>query len=211
MAATDTTNNTTRTHGNGDDPAHTATIDGEAAEHADREWMNDRGQLIETFISSRTFMAQEDAMRLVIDKPAGWQTPVGTIAGFATGCERREVQAAPGQQQYPASVWIRGQFQAVVGATGEVKSAPNLILPRAAGDMIEAAFAAGATGVMLDIEMTLQKARAGRYPYQWGVRVFGSRQSEADRAVAAVRQRQEARQQQRRLAAPATDPTVKTA
>ena len=176
-------------------------IDPAEAEAADRAFLADRGQLIETFLSPRTFMSADEALALVVGKPRGWSAGVGTIAGYATSCERREVKPQPGQPAYPASLWIKGQFQAVVASTGEVKSSANLILPRAASDMIEQAFGTGATGLMLDLEVTVQATGRG-IPYSWGVRAYGTRQSEADRVVQAIRARQEARAAQA-LPAPA--------
>jgi hypothetical protein len=159
------------------------------------------GQLIETFISPRDFASLEWCHANVSSQPAGYHVVVGRIAGYATNGEEREsgLRLKPGEKAPPPSFWARGQFEAVALATGEVKTAPWLILPRSAGELLKQAFAGGTNHVLLDLEIGLQ-ATGKAIPYRWTVRAYGGASGEAQRIVAGIRARQEARAKAPRLA-----------
>jgi hypothetical protein len=161
--------------------------------------MTDDGLRIETFISPRTFVTQEWCLKNVASKDRGFHVAIGTIAGYATASERREsaMPVKPGDKPFPASVWIKGEFEATVHETGEVKSARWLILPRAAGELVEQAFESGAERAYLDLELGVQ-ATGRSIPYAYTVTAFGSRDSEARRIVRAIRAKQTARALARR-------------
>lgn len=167
------------------------------------------GRRIETFISPRSFVTQEWCLQHVAAQPRGYHVPIGRIAGVATTCERVESRAPvkPGDKPMPASVWIRGEFECAVLDTGEIKTASVLILPRAAGDLIEQAFALGGERILLDLELGVE-ATGRTIPYTYTVTAYGSRESESQRMVRAIRARQDARQRQRQLAAPKPTPTT---
>ena len=154
----------------------------------------DEGLRIETFISPRTFVTQEWCLQNVASKPRGTHVAIGRIAGYAVASERRDsaMPVKPGDKPMPASVWIKGEFEAVVIETGELKSARWLILPRAAGELVEQAFQDGAQRAYLDLELGVQ-ATGRSIPYAYTVTAFGQRDSEARRMVRAIRARQEQR------------------
>lgn len=152
------------------------------------------GTRIETFISPRTFVSQEWCLQNIASKPRGHHVTIGRIAGYAVASERRDsaMPVKPGDKPMPASVWIKGEFEAVVLTTGELKSARWLILPRAAGELVEQAFQDGAERAFLDLELGVE-ATGRSIPYAYTVTTYGGRDNEARRMVKAIRARQEAR------------------
>ena len=152
------------------------------------------GTLIDTFISARDFATMEWCMANVAAQPAGYHVTVGRVAGYATNGEEREsgLKVRAGEKAPPPSFWVKGQFEATVLATGEVKTAPWLILPRSAGELLKGAFQQGAERVLLDLEIGCQ-ATGKAIPYRWTVRAYGAASGEAQRIVAMIRARQEAR------------------
>jgi hypothetical protein len=158
--------------------------------------IDDRGQLIETFLSPRDFASLEQCQALIAGKPAGYHVVVGRIAGYATGADLREsgLKVKAGEKAPPPSFWAKGQFESVALATGEIKTAPWLILPRSAAELVGQAFISGAERILLDLEIGLQSTGKA-IPYRWTVRAYGTASGEAQRLVAAIRSRQEARAQ----------------
>jgi len=152
------------------------------------------GQLIETFISPRDFAEIEWLHQNVSSQPAGYHVTLGRIAGYATNGEEREsgLRLKPGEKAPPPSFWVKGQFEGTNLASGEVKTAPWLILPRSAGELLKGAFQSGAERVLLDLEIGAQ-ATGKAIPYRWTVRAFGTASGEAQKVVAMIRARQEAR------------------
>jgi len=153
-----------------------------------------QGQLIDTFLSPRDFAPLDWLLQNVASKPAGYHVTLGRIAGYATNGEEREsgLRLKPGEKAPPPSFWVKGAFESTALATGEVKTAPWLILPRSAGELLKGAFEAGAERVLLDLEIGAQ-ATGKTIPYRWTVRAYGTASGEAQKVVAMIRQRQEAR------------------
>jgi hypothetical protein len=213
-------NDTTKTTNGAAEDTETKTeraIDAPEMENlaADPGMTDDQGLRIETFISPRTFVTQEWCLKNVASQDRGYHVAIGTIAGYATASERRDsaMPVKPGDKPMPPSVWIKGEFEATVHETGEVKSARWLILPRAAGDLIEQAFESGAERAYLDLELGVQ-ATGRSIPYAYTVTAYGSRDSEGRRVVRAIRakqaQRALARQESLRLAGPGAAPAAPT-
>lgn len=187
-------NDTTNPSGADREQSETTTIAPDQVEGMDYQ-PDDVGTRIETFISPRTFIDKDAILPLIAGKPRGFGVQLGRIAGYATSCERRENTAGlKGQdgKPVPPSVWIKGEFEATILATGELRSARFLILPRAAGELIEEAFSAGAQRAFMDIELGLE-ATGRTIPYAYTVTAYGGRDSESRRAVRAIRARQEQR------------------
>ena len=168
-----------------------------------------QGQLIETFISPRDFATLDWCMANVAGQPAGYHVTVGRIAGYATDGEEREsgLKVRAGEKAPPPSYWVKGQFEATNLATGEIKTAPWLILPRSAGELLKQAFQAGAERALLDLEIGCQ-ATGKAIPYRWTVRAYGTASGEAQRIVAMIRQRQLARANAREPARIANQPAL---
>jgi hypothetical protein len=181
-------------HGHPADDQFTAgTVEPEDMERPDAR-VDDRGQLIETFLSPRDFATLEQCQALIAGKPAGYHVVVGRIAGYATGVDLREsgLKVKAGEKVPPPMFWAKGQFESVALATGEIKTAPWLILPRSAAELVGQAFVSGAERILLDLEIGLQSTGKA-IPYRWTVRAYGTASGEAQRLVAAIRSRQEAR------------------
>lgn len=160
------------------------------------------GRRIDALISPRSFVAMEQAQQLIAGKPRGWNMPIGRIIGFATRGERRDSKAPvkPGEAPLPPSFFIQGTFECTSLLDGTIRTAPWLILPRAAGDMLEAGFQGGADRVLLDIELGLE-ATGRAIPYTYTVTAYGTRETPDQKALSLLRERQ-ARRAQARLAAP---------
>jgi hypothetical protein len=175
----------------------------EAGAEGDLPLMDETGRRLQTFLSCSDFADQQGAMQRILGQPRGYTVPVGRIAGYASKVERRpsSLKPKPGQDKAPDSIWIGGEFESTSSETGEVRAGPWLILPSAAGQLIEAAFQAGADRALLDLEISIG-ATGRTIPYEWVVRAYGTRQTEAQRVVDAIRARQDARARQKALAAP---------
>jgi hypothetical protein len=174
--------------------SETRTINPDEVMDADTAPIDMQGQIIETFLSPRDFGALDWLLQNVASQPAGFHVVLGRIAGYAVTGEEREsgLKVKAGEKAPPPSFWVRGQFEGVALATGEVKTAPWLILPRSAGELLKGAFQAGAERVLLDLEIGAQ-ATGRSIPYRWTVRAFGTTSGEAQKVVAMIRARQEAR------------------
>jgi hypothetical protein len=167
--------------------------------------VDNKGQLIETFLSGRDFATEQWALQHVAPQEPGYHITVGRIAGVATGGEWRESTYQPrsGEKLKP-SYAAKGQFESTVLATGEIKTAPWCYLPRNAAELLAQAFDKGAEQVLLDLEIGLQ-ATGKRPPYRWTVRTYNTRKTEMQRHLELIRARQEARAQAR-IAAPTEAP-----
>jgi hypothetical protein len=153
---------------------------------------DDRGKLIEAIITpGRTFATQQWCIANVASQPAGFHVDVGRIAGIVHSVERK-----PGKGDYPPYVEARGHFQATSLLSGEINTAPVLILPKASGNLLESAFQGDrpAQRVILDLAIGV-RATGKSIPYTWTVRTFDRDLSEEQRVVAAIAARAEARAQ----------------
>lgn len=160
------------------------------------------GRRIDALISPRSFVSMEEAQAMVAGKPRGWNMPIGRIIGYAKRGERRDSKAPvkPGADPLPPSYFINGTFECTSLMDGTIRTAPWLILPRAAGDMMETAFnSGGAERVLLDIELGIE-ATGRAIPYTYTVTAYGTRETADQKALSALRARQEARQAQRQQA-----------
>lgn len=184
----------TNQSGGQEDQFESRTFETEEMRGADTAPMDVQGQLIETFISPRDFASIEWIHQHVTPQPAGYHVTVGRIAGYAVNGEERESSIAvkAGEKKPPPSFWVKGQFESTALGTGEVKTAPWLILPRSAGELLKGAFQSGAERVLLDLEIGLQTTGKA-LPYRWTVRAYGTASGEAQRIVAMIKSRQEAR------------------
>lgn len=155
------------------------------------------GQRVRRVITTKDFIPNRDPewIRLnVSSQPKGTYTRLGLIAGFITGCHRQRNEY---QGKTLESVWLEGMFEGTVLTTGEVIQAPTLILPLAYGELVESAFRqafnAGHERMQaeLDVELGLETITRGAVSYEWVVTSFVT--GEAQRALRAVRKRQQAR------------------
>lgn len=177
-----------------DDQSETREIPVEEIDAAGAAPIDMVGQLIETFISPRDFASIEWLHQNVSSQPAGYHVTLGRIAGYATNGEEREssINVKAGEKKPPPSFWVHGQFESQSLATGEVKTAPWCILPRSAGELLKGAFQAGAERVLLDLEVGAQ-ATGKALPYRWTVRAYGTASNEANKVLAMIKARQQAR------------------
>lgn len=158
---------------------------------------DERGTRIENFLSMRTFVEQEEALRIGL-QPKGSHVTIGLLAGYVTGFERREsnLPLKVGEKAPPPSIWLKGEFRATVLKTGEIKEARWCILPRAAGELVEEALTeGGVTRALLDLEIGVQ-ATGRTIPYAYTVVAYG-RSHDAKKALDAIEARQEARRRAR--------------
>jgi hypothetical protein len=167
-----------------------------------------RGERVERIITTRDFLPPDDpqfAARLGVE-PRGTRVLLGSLRGVVNSTERR---TANWQGKLLESVWLNGEFEAVLAGTGEIKSAPTAILPKAFGMTIEASIAAllaemypqGALtptngglpqGVQLTIDCDIGLEATGRsIPYEWIVVYY--REGKAQKAMRDVRARSDAR------------------
>jgi hypothetical protein len=95
-------------------------------------------------------------------------------------------------------MWLRGTFEAIVYATGEVHSASWWIVPKVMGEAIEDALRAGDRAV-LDIEFGAEASGRTVPAYYYTVRTFVANAAQA--AVSTIRMRQQKRMQAKGIAA----------
>lgn len=159
---------------------------------------DDRGQRIERIITTKDFLPGGDpqfAARLGIE-PRGTRVILGSLRGVVNATERK-VTLWQGKEL--ESVWLNGEFEAIMAGTGEVKGAPTAILPKAFGLTIEAAIAGMGQSdpenhdraeITIDCDIGLE-ATGRPIPYEWIVIYY--REGKAQKAMREVRARSEAR------------------
>ena len=126
-----------------------------------------KGRIGRTVITTKDFTAGVDAFEIISGHPKGSLVTLGTLAGKIYAVEKKENEW---QGKKLESYWLVGQFEAFIGATGEIFTAPQAILPKAYGMEIANAFRdLGVTTAALGVTIGLQIT--GRtIPYQWIVR-----------------------------------------
>lgn len=125
-------------------------------------------------------------------KPVGTIVEVADIAGWVVSTERRVVEW---QGKRLESVWLKGLIQMTALHTGEIFEAAAVILPKAAGEAIDAIFQMAGDQqprIRVELDMTLGLEKTGKaIPYEW-VPISHAR-GRAQRVVSEMRQKQMAR------------------
>jgi hypothetical protein len=174
-------------------------LDGEVTRLDPREAQaieaDDRGQRVGRIITTKDYLPRGDVQftaRLGME-PVGTQVILGSLVGVVNSTERKITQW---QGKELESVWLNGEFEAIMAGTGEVKAAPTAILPKAFGLTIETALAGlkrnGADDAELTIDCDVGLESTGRpIPYEWIVIYY--REGKAQKALRDARGRREAR------------------
>ena len=156
------------------------------------------GRELGRVFTTRDMMPGRDklwAMQNVATQPPGTKVFVGTLAGEVFGFERKTNDWNGKKLE---SIWLKGRFEAVIAATGEIKKTSWAILPMAVGEEVENAFVHGeAKSLTLDVEIFL-RSTGQTIPYEWGVVSYI--EDAANEVVRRVRKDQ----QKRALGRPAT-------
>jgi hypothetical protein len=156
------------------------------------------GRELGRVFTTRDMMPGRDklwAMQNVATQPPGTKVFVGTLAGEVFGFERKTNDWNGKKLE---SIWLKGRFEAVIAATGEIKKTSWAILPMAVGEEVENAFVHGeAKSLTLDVEIFL-RSTGQTIPYEWGVVSYI--EDAANEVVRRVRKDQ----QRRALGRPAT-------
>lgn len=157
------------------------------------------GMRLENYVSPRTFVDVKDIVPLLAAVPVGQPVGIGHIAGFVTSYERREssLPVKPGEKVPPASIWLRGVFDATSYQTGEITRATWAILPRVMGELIAEAMDNNEGEAVLDIELGVA-ATGKTIPYRYTVTTYRATRQQA--ALAAIRTRHMRRVKERRAA-----------
>ena len=162
------------------------------------------GRELGRVFTTRDMMPGRDklwAMQNVATQPPGTKVFVGTLAGEVFGFERKTNDWNGKKLE---SIWLKGRFEAVIAATGEIKKTSWAILPMAVGEEVENAFVHGeAKSLTLDVEIFL-RSTGQTIPYEWGVVSYI--EDQANEVVRRIRKDQQkralARPQSHKLIAP---------
>jgi hypothetical protein len=162
-----------------------------AALNAGAGFDDDQGQRVGRIITTKDYLDGRDANSIIAGDRPGTRIILGRLRGVVNSTERKKTVYKDKELE---SVWLNGEFEAVLIETGEVKAAPTAILPKAFGITIENALA-GLTPeekAELTIECDIGLEATGRpIPYEWVVIYY--REGRAQKAMREVRARQEAR------------------
>lgn len=169
------------------------------AEEPDVTAPDDFGQRIRRVITTRDFLPGGDIewpRRNVAPAERGTRFILGTLRGSVISTERKRTMYQRGTEAAKEleSVWLNGDFEAVLRGTGEVISAPTAILPKAFGYIIESALAgldpADKAELKIDCDIGLEST-ARTIPYEWVVIYY--REGKAQKAMREIRARSDAR------------------
>ena len=97
---------------------------------------DDRGQRVGRIITTKDYANGRDPNAIIAGSPPGTRILLGSLRGVVEATER---STHTYKDKPLESVWLNGEFEAVVAETGEVKAAPTAILPKAFGITIETA------------------------------------------------------------------------
>jgi hypothetical protein len=153
---------------------------------------DDRGQRVGRIITTKDWANGRDPNMIIAGSPPGTRILLGSLRGVVDSTER----SIHNYKDKPLeSVWLNGEFEAVVAETGEVKAAPTAILPKAFGITIETAIAGlkrdgGDAQLTIDCDIGLE-ATGRPIPYEWIVIYY--REGKAQKAMRDVTARQNAR------------------
>jgi hypothetical protein len=157
---------------------------------------DDYGQRVGRIITPKDLLEGRQPFDVISGMGKGERLILGHLRGVVNSTERK---TTAWQGKDLESVWLNGEFEMVIGSTGEVKAAPTAILPKAFGITVETALAAmhaedgsSPTRGQLQIDCSIGLETTGRpIPYEWVVIYY--REGRAQKAMREVRARQEAR------------------
>jgi hypothetical protein len=158
---------------------------------------DDKGQRVGRIITTKDWANGRDPNAIIAGSPPGTRILLGSLRGVVDTTER---STHTYKDKPLESVWLNGEFEAVVAETGEVKAAPTAILPKAFGITIETAIAGlkreaslgGGSDGQLTIDCDIGLEATGRpIPYEWIVIYY--REGKAQKAMRDVTARQNAR------------------
>ena len=153
---------------------------------------DDKGQRVGRIITTKDWANGRDPNTIVVGNPPGTRFLLGSLRGVVNSTERNTHTYKDKELE---SVWLNGEFEAVVAETGEVKAAPTAILPKAFGITIETALAGlkrdgGEAELTIDCDIGLE-ATGRPIAYEWIVIYY--REGKAQKAMRDVTARQNAR------------------
>jgi hypothetical protein len=152
----------------------------------------DRGQRVGRIITTKDWANGRDPNTIVVGNPPGTRFLLGSLRGVVNSTERNTHTYKDKELE---SVWLNGEFEAIVAETGEIKSAPTAILPKAFGITIETQIAnlkreGGDAELTIDCDIGLE-ATGRPIAYEWIVIYY--REGKAQKAMRDVTARQNAR------------------
>lgn len=173
------------------------------------ETYDDRGQRVRRVITTKDFLPGGDTdfpRRVVGPSERGTRFLLGTLRGTINATERKQMEW---QGKKLESVWLNGDFEAILANTGEVISAPTAILPKAFGYIIESALAGLDPGEQAELKIDCDiglEATGKTIAYEWVVIYY--REGKAQKAMREVRARSDARlaRQKKQLLLPPSTP-----
>lgn len=165
-----------------------------ATQPGDEAPPDDEGRRVRLVITTKDFLPGGDTdwpRQHIAPAPRGTRAILGNLAGQVLRTERR---TTPYKDKVLESVWLHGNFEAMLRGTGEIISAPAAILPRAFGTMIENALADCEPGEKMDLRIDCDiglEATGRSIPYEWIVIYY--HEGKAQKAMREIRSRRDAR------------------
>jgi hypothetical protein len=127
-----------------------------------------QGRLLRTVITTKDFLAGNDAFEYINGLEKGSVFNLGTLAGEIYSVDKKSSEYKGAEL---TSYWLNGVFQAVVAETGEVFQAGQAILPKSYGVQVYNAFKdLGVSNVTLGATIGLRLSGRTGIPYEWVVR-----------------------------------------
>lgn len=154
---------------------------------------DDKGQRVGRILTMKDWANGRDPNAIIAGSPPGTRILLGSLRGVVNATER---STHTYKDKPLESVWLNGEFEAVIAETGEVKSAPTVIPPKAFGITVETAIAGlkrePADDAQLTIDCDIGLEATGRtIQYEWIVIYY--REGKAQKAMRDVTARQNAR------------------
>jgi hypothetical protein len=131
---------------------------------------NERGARLRQAITTTDYLPkdrEDEILSALMQRPIGSTQLLGFLAGWITGVDTREVEINAGKKEARKLevIALLGQFEATIGLTGEVISAPMAYMPRAIGQSAREQLK---TVPRLDLDLDVMLMKTGRViAYQW--------------------------------------------